>query len=266
MLVFGSVFTIYSLRNASVKANTRELERQVGARTKEIERLFEKTKELAVVEERNRLARELHDSAKQKAFAALAQLGTANGVLPENPKSARMHLQEAENLVYEVIEELTFLIQEMYPLALKEKGLAASVREYVFDWEGRTDIQVQVSIEHEKRLALNIEQAIYRSIQESLSNIARHSKATSVRITLDFLDQEVTAEIVDNGCGFDMKTRQNGMGLRTIRERIESIGGRLKIVSAPDCGTCISFNAPLQSPQVHEGDENDESHLNHSGG
>lgn len=266
LLVCGLVFTVYSLRNASVKANTRELERQVGARTKEIERLFEKTKELAVVEERNRLARELHDSAKQKAFAALAQLGTANGVLPDNPKSARMHLQEAENLVYEVIEELTFLIQEMYPLALKEKGLAASIREYVFDWEGRTDVQVQVSIEHEKRLALNVEQAIYRSIQESLSNIARHSKATSVRITLDYLDQQVTAEIVDNGCGFDMKTRQNGMGLRTIRERIESIGGRLKIVSAPDCGTCISFNVPLQSPQIHEGGKNDESHLNHTGG
>lgn len=255
LLVFGSVFTIYSLRNASVKANTRELERQVGARTKEIERLFEKTKELAVVEERNRLARELHDSAKQKAFAALAQLGTANGVLPENPQSARAHLQEAENLVYEVIEELTFLIQEMYPLALKEKGLATSIREYVFDWEARTDIQVQVSIEHEKRLALNVEQAIYRSIQESLSNIARHSNATSVKIDLVFSDQAVTAEISDNGCGFDMKTRQNGMGLRTIRERIESIGGSLKIVSAPECGTCISFSAPLQSPQVHEGDK-----------
>lgn len=255
LLVFGSVFTIYSLRNASVKANTRELERQVGARTKEIERLFEKTKELAVVEERNRLARELHDSAKQKAFAALAQLGTANGVLPENPQSARAHLQEAENLVYEVIEELTFLIQEMYPLALKEKGLATSIREYVFDWEARTDVQVQVYIEHEKRLTLNVEQAIYRSIQESLSNIARHSKATSVKIDLIFSNQAVTAEISDNGCGFDMKTRQNGMGLRTIRERIESIGGNLKIVSAPECGTCLSFSAPLQSPLVHEGDE-----------
>ena len=266
LLVFGSVFTIYSLRNASVKANTRELERQVGARTKEIERLFEKTKELAVVEERNRLARELHDSAKQKAFAALAQLGTANGVLPENPQSARAHLQEAENLVYEVIEELTFLIQEMYPLALKEKGLATSIREYVFDWEGRTDIQVQVMIEHERRLGLNIEQAIYRSIQEALSNIARHSKATSVKIKLEFLDLKVTAEISDNGCGFDMKTRQNGMGLRTIRERIESIGGSLYIESVPECGTCLSFSAPLQSPQVHEGDDNDESHLNHSGG
>lgn len=265
LLVFGSVFTIYSLRNASVKANTRELERQVGARTKEIERLFEKTKELAVVEERNRLARELHDSAKQKAFAALAQLGTANGVLPENPQSARAHLQEAENLVYEVIEELTFLIQEMYPLALKEKGLATSLREYVFDWEARTDIQVQVSIEHEKRLALNVEQAIYRSIQEALSNIARHSRATSVKIGLVFSDQNVTVEICDNGCGFDMKTRQNGMGLRSIRERIESIGGSLQIVSAPECGTCISFSAPLKSPQAHEGDENDESHLDHSG-
>jgi NarL family two-component system sensor histidine kinase LiaS len=136
----------------------------------------------------------------------------------------------------------------------------------VFDWEGRTDIQVQVSIENEKRLALNVEQAIYRTIQESLSNIARHSKATSVKIQIVFSEQKVAAEISDNGCGFDMKTRPKGMGLRTIRERIESIGGRLKIDSAPDCGTCVSFSVPLQSPQIYEGDENDESHLNHSGG
>ena len=266
LLVLGTIFSVYWLRNASVKANTLELERQVGERTKEIEQLFEKTKELAVVEERNRLARELHDSAKQKAFAALAQLGTANGVLPENPQSARAHLQEAENLVYEVIEELTFLIQEMYPLALKEKGLATSLRDYVFDWEARTDIQVQMAIEHEKRLALNIEQAIYRAVQESLSNIARHSKATEVKITLSYSDSKVVAEICDNGCGFDPKTRQSGMGMRTIRERIESIGGNVKIISAPGQGTCILFSAPLQSPQIHEGDENDESHLNHSGG
>ena len=266
LLVLGTVIVVYRLRNENVKANTRELERQVNERTKEIEGLFEKTKELAVIEERNRLARELHDSAKQKAFAALAQLGTAGGILPNNPVSARAHLEEAENLVYEVIEELTFLIQEMYPLALKEKGLANSLRDYVFDWEARTDIQVKLLIEKEKRLTLDMEQAIYRAIQEALSNIARHSKATSVKISLDFHEQEIAAEICDNGCGFDPKTRLSGMGLRTIRERIEALGGNVKIESAPEHGTCLSLNAPIKAYQNREGDPNDEPNLNNTGG
>ena len=88
--------------------------------------LFEQTKDLAVMEERNRLARDLHDSAKQKAFAALAQLGTARGILNGHDKSVSLHLGEAENLVSDVIQELTFLVQEIYPIALQEKGLSTS--------------------------------------------------------------------------------------------------------------------------------------------
>lgn len=266
ILVGGVTVTIFRMRSASITANTRELERQVNERTKEIEQLFEKTKELAVVEERNRLARELHDSAKQKAFAAMAQLGTANGVLPDNPQSAKAHLKEAENLVYEVIEELTFLIQEMYPLALKEKGLATSIREYVFDWEARTDIQAQVLISGERRLPLDVEQAIYRAVQESLSNIARHSRASEVKITLDYSSDQITAVTCDNGCGFDPQNRHAGMGLRTIRERIESLGGKVKIESGHDRGTCVSLTAPVKSNRTRKGDENDESNLDRTGG
>jgi signal transduction histidine kinase len=226
--------TAYWVRIKSIQSYNRELERQVRDRTQEIERLFEKTKELAVIDERNRLARELHDSAKQKAFAALAQLGTANGILKKNPKAAKNHLDEAENLVYEVIEELTFLIQEMYPVALKEKGLAATLREYVFEWEGRTDIQADVRIDDERRLNLDIEQAIYRVIQEALSNVSRHSRAKRVEVVLSYKKDVVVVIIADNGCGFDQEVKPTGVGLRSIRERIESLGGVVEIESLPE--------------------------------
>jgi len=215
-------------------------------RTREIERLFEKTKELAVVEERNRLARELHDSAKQKAFAALAQLGTANGVIASNPGAAKSHLNEAEDLVYEVIEELTFLIQEIYPLALKEKGLATSLREYVFDWENRTDIRAEVQIENETRCKPEIEQAIFRIIQEALSNVARHSHATRVEVTLAYANQVIEAMVADNGCGMDPQKQPNGIGLRSIQERAESLGGSVQLESAPGCGTCLTARIPIE--------------------
>ena len=248
ILVFGSIggiagmFLSRARREENLK---RELERQVAERTREIEQLFEKTKDLAIIEERNRLARELHDSAKQKAFAALAQVGTANEILNKNPKAAKNHLGEAENLVYEVIEELTFLIQEMYPVALKEKGLVATVREYVFEWEGRTDIQADVNIKGERRLSLNIEQAIFRVIQEALSNVSRHSGADHVEVKLTYSDGQVEVIIVDNGCGFDKEVKSSGMGLLSIQERIQSVAGTVEIFSLPDCGTRLIVNLPV---------------------
>lgn len=238
--------TAYLWRVKSIQSYNLELERQVRDRTQEIEKLFERTKELAVVEERNRLARELHDSAKQKAFAALAQLGTANGILKKNPKAARNHLVEAENLVYEVIEELTFLIQEMYPVALKEKGLATTLREYVFEWEDRTDIQADVHIDDERHLRLELEQAVYRVIQEALSNVSRHSRATHVEVALSYKQDSIIVVIADNGCGFDREVKPNGVGLRSIRERIESLGGVVEIDSLPDCGTRLTVHLPVE--------------------
>jgi ligand-binding sensor domain-containing protein/signal transduction histidine kinase len=210
-------------------------------------RLFEQAKELAVVEERNRLARDLHDSAKQKAFAALAQLGTANGILQSDAGLAKSHMAEAENLVYEVIQELTFLIQELYPVALQEKGLATTLRDYVFEWENRNEILVDLNIRGERRAPLEIEQAIYRVIQEALANVARHSRATRVEIVLNCQDETIDLLVADNGSGFDTGQKPAGMGLRSIRERVEGIHGSLHIESVPGQGTRVHAQVPIQT-------------------
>ncbi len=244
LMVIASVWVGYRLRVHGIEAHRRELEHEVQERTQEIEHLFEQTKELAIIEERNRLARDLHDSAKQKAFAALAQIGTAGGIIQNNPKAAREHLNEAENLVYDVIQELTFLIQEMYPLALKEKGLGTSVREYLYEWENRTDIPVSVHIEGERRLPLKVEQALYRISQESLANVARHSHANKVEVAMDYGDETICLSISDNGCGFDPQQKPNGIGLRSIRERAESISGQVTIESTIGKGTCVNVIIP----------------------
>jgi two-component system NarL family sensor kinase len=149
---------------------------QRAALSIENSRLFEKTRHMAILDERNRLAQELHDSAKQKAFAALAQVGAAKKKVIHDRGDAAEHLVEAENAVSEVIHDLTFFIQESYPKGLKERGLAVSVRDYAFTWESRTSIQLSFSILGERRLPLPIEQVLYRIVQEGLSNIARHSQ------------------------------------------------------------------------------------------
>jgi len=207
--------------------------------------LFEQTKELAVIEERNRVARDLHDSAKQKAFAALAQMGAVSGILKSDPANAGPHLEEAENLVYEVIQELTFLIQEMYPMALKEKGLATTLREYVFEWENRNGVMINLVIKNPSRMELETEQAIYRMIQEALANVARHSQADQVDVSLIFNNKTVEIVVQDNGVGFRFDQKSNGMGLRTIQERAESIGGHASIISEPGKGTKVLITTPF---------------------
>jgi len=209
--------------------------------------LFEQTKDLAVMEERNRLARDLHDSAKQKAFAALAQLGTARGILNGNGNSVSIHLNEAENLVADVIQELTFLVQEIYPMALQEKGLANILREHIFDWENRNDTKVQFSARNERRLPLEIEQAIYRVTQEAMANVARHSQAKRVDLALVYNSDSVQLLLSDDGLGFDTQAKPHGMGLRSIRERISSVHGTVQIQSAPGQGTRIIVQVPTKN-------------------
>jgi len=246
VLVVAAAFTIYRLRVRSIESYNRDLKHQVEERTREIETLFEKTKELAIVEERNRLARDLHDSAKQKAFAALAQLGALRSMITHESGSAKSHLNEVEDLVYEVIQELTFLIQEMYPMALKEKGLITVLREYLYEWENRNDIRVNLAVKQERRLALEIEQALYRIAQESLANIARHSHASQVNIELNYNGQFVEMVLSDNGCGFSPDQKPAGVGLRTMRERAVMIGGNVAIESSPGNGTMIRVSVPIQ--------------------
>jgi signal transduction histidine kinase len=207
--------------------------------------LFEQTKDLAVMEERNRLARDLHDSAKQKAFAALAQLGTARGILNGNGNSVTLHLNEAENLVTDVIQELTFLVQEIYPIALQEKGLVNTLREHIFEWENRNDTGIQLVTRNERRLSLEVEQALLRITQEALANVARHSHAKRVDVSLVYNDDAVQLCVSDDGCGFDVNAK-HGMGLRSIRERVSSIHGLLQIQSAPGQGTRLIVQVPAK--------------------
>ncbi|MBN1371392.1 MAG: hypothetical protein JW987_05475 [Anaerolineaceae bacterium] len=239
---------VYRLRVHDMALQKQELERLVGERTKQIEQLFEQTKELAILEERNRLARDLHDSAKQKAFAALAQLGAARSLGNDTAGKGALHLQEAEVLVSEVIQEITFLIQEIHPAALKEKGLSAVLREYAFEWGNRTGIAVDLSLNGDGRLPLEIEQALYRAIQEALANVARHSNARAVQLSLVIQPEEVNISVVDDGQGFDPSQTPRGMGLRSINERVERFGGRFTLESNPGDGTRLVITIPIKDP------------------
>ena len=216
---------------------------------RQLQHLLETRRELAVVEERNRLARELHDSAKQQAFAAAAQVSTVRALLEHDPEAAEAHLKEAESLIYELRQELTSLVQELRPAVLESKGLTPALREYAADWSRQKGIVLEVRVQGERSLPLDIEQSVFRILQEALANVARHSKATSVEIALVYTNDEITLTVTDDGRGFDVDGKRSGFGLSSMQERAEALGGNLTVVSGPGKGTSISCTVPGSDPR-----------------
>jgi signal transduction histidine kinase len=205
--------------------------------------------DLAVAEERNRLARELHDSVKQQVFATIMQLGAARVLLERDPNAARVHLIEAEQLAQQSGAELSLLIHELRPIALGDKGLVAAIQSYAADWSRQSKITADVRTRGAATLTPAAEHALVRVTQEALANVARHSRATAVTLDLELETNAATLTIADNGCGFDASTTSRGVGLASMRERLEALGGRLSVNSEPGTGTTIKahYSSPSHS-------------------
>jgi two-component system, NarL family, sensor histidine kinase LiaS len=213
----------------------------------DVQALLEDRQQLAVIEERNRLARDLHDSVKQQVFATSMQVAAARNLLRGDPDAAESRLVEAERLVGEAQRELTSLILELRPAALEGRGLAPALREYCADWAHQTGITAEMRAQGERETPLPIEQALFRVAQEALSNVARHSGATAVEIQLTWTIETLTLAIADNGHGFETKSaRGKGVGLVSMRERVEALGGDLRLESQrPGGGARIQARVPL---------------------
>ncbi|MBN1265646.1 MAG: HAMP domain-containing protein [Anaerolineales bacterium] len=211
----------------------------------QLKALLTERQEHAVSEERDRLARELHDSAKQQALAASFQIGTALTLFERDPLAARGHLEQAERLVDSVRTELTDLIHELRPHVWDGRDLAEVLQEAAAGWAHQNGIDVVVDVQEPAGLSLEQKQMMYRIVQEALSNISRHSHASRVAIALD-MENGVHLAITDNGCGFDSGREIVGLGLLSMRERAEALGGVFTVHSAPESGTRIevSFDTP----------------------
>ncbi len=217
-----------------------QVARQLNRMAEQVQNLLQARQELATLEERNRLARDLHDSVKQQVFAVAMQIGATKVLLKRDVDAAEVRLNEAEKLLRQVQQELTSLIRELRPVALEGKGLVAALRELATQWAQQTDIVANLRVEDAQTLPLAVEEALFRVAQEALANVARHSKATLVQMVLTTTDDTVTLSVVDNGQGFDT-TRQGrlGVGLLSMQERMKALGGDLQVESTPGKGTCI---------------------------
>lgn len=220
-----------------------EMAEQLAESMKQRQLLAEQNARLA---ERSRLSRDLHDSVKQELFAVSMQIGAALAQGDANNAATRKHLSEADTLISQAQQNLTALIHELRPTILQQKGLPTALREQALNWSRQQGIVVSLQLSEEKTAPLAVEEALWWVTQEALSNVARHSQATSVQVSLEYAPEQVTLSVADNGRGFAItEGAPSGVGLRSMRERLAAVGGTVSITSSPGAGTSVQVCCPL---------------------
>lgn len=199
-------------------------------------------------QERARWARELHDETLQGLGGLQVLLSSA---LRRGPGETLEHaVGEAITQIGLEITNLRTLIAELRPAALDEIGLQPALESLVKRVAANEDFEISTEIAIDrtdaKRLVPELEGAIYRVVQESLTNISKHADARTVKIEISEAGARISVRITDDGSGFDVHASTGGFGLRGIRERVALVGGELRIDSAPDGGTTIHATAPVQ--------------------
>ncbi|MCA9923487.1 MAG: HAMP domain-containing protein [Anaerolineales bacterium] len=222
-----------------------QLGRRLNQMAEQLQNLLAARMQLTAVEERNRLARELHDAAKQQVFAVDMQLYTAENLIDTDRSQAKTHLKEARRLTQQARTELDNLIAELRPAQLDGKGLFAALEETTVSFERQAQISTNVRLVGERELPLDIEQPFFRIFQEALSNVARHSSATELTVTLQATNNQLQLVVRDNGVGFDPTNYATGLGHESIKERVDKMGGQLKIESTVGEGTAVTITCPL---------------------
>jgi signal transduction histidine kinase len=211
--------------------------------------LTDQVRALTVVEERNRLARELHDSVKQHLFSlamTLSAVRTQLEGLQQIPEDLKTMVEDVESSAQTAQRETTRLIGDLRPGSLQERGLAVSLNDFTLLFGAKEHLLVYLDVQgQEPSLAPLVAEALYRVAQEALHNVARHAQATRVDLQLQYLPGRVRLALQDNGIGFDVSQPSRGLGLANMQERMMEVGGRLDIESQYGRGTCITAEVDL---------------------
>jgi signal transduction histidine kinase len=205
-------------------------------------RLQQQAEQLAVLRERQRLARDLHDSVTQSLYSVTLYANAAVLALAGGKQDVTAgYLAELQATAQEGMRDMRLLIFQLHPPVLESEGLVAALQVRLAGVEARAGMQTEFRAEGERRLPIAIENELYWIAQEALNNVQKHAAAQHVAVHLRFTGATVCLEVVDDGVGFDPQAVPPGQrgGLRTIAERVASIGGHLTYESAPGEGTRV---------------------------
>ncbi len=218
---------------------------RVRAAVEEVRSLSERNLSIQE-EERSRVARELHDGLGQLLAGLEIDLQLAERDAPDNP-----NLRSARDLCDQIMRELRRSIRDLQPLELETAGLVEVLRETCERFEIRTGVVTSFRHTGEEEIKPELlSRALLRIVQEALNNVRKHAAATEVGVALKVLPEEIRVEVRDDGAGFDPSAPVGGMGLRSIRERVDYLGGAVHLRSAPDEGTLLIAVIPRPGAQT----------------
>ncbi|MGI5141015.1 MULTISPECIES: GAF domain-containing sensor histidine kinase [unclassified Streptomyces] len=210
-------------------------------------RLYERSRELTIAEERSRLAHELHDAVSQKLFSLRLTAQAAAALIDRDPVRAKGELQQVATLAGEAVDELRAAVVELRPAALDEDGLVATLRTQIQVLDRAHTARVTFAGRGVRALPAAQEEALLRVAQEALHNALRHSGAGRVEVTLEKCGPGAVLRVTDDGSGFDptaIRRAGRHLGLVSMRDRAGGVGGTLTVESAPGKGTTIEMEVP----------------------
>jgi signal transduction histidine kinase len=218
-------------------------------------RLVEEARQAGILVERQRLAREIHDTLAQGFTSIIMSLTAAQMAQPGTPRAASArHLEEALRTARESLAEARRLVWALRPESLDRHSLSEALGRLTKDWSEETGVEARaVATGTPRPLLPEVEVALLRAAQEALTNVRKHARAAKVNVTLSYLDDRVVLDVLDDGVGFDPAQLEGragahdtgGFGLVAMRERVELLGGRLLVESTPGEGTTIVIELPI---------------------
>ena len=238
--------------------------RSVMSESKERKKLIERLKatqddlsaaerQAGILQERQRLAQEIHDTLAQDFTSIVMQIEAADQVLPQDERLVRGHLQKAADTARAGLAEARRLVQALQPESLEEASLPEVIRREAESWGQETAIKTIYNLTGEPfALRPECEVTLLRAAQEALMNVRKHAQATLVSVTLSYMDDQVALDVQDDGVGFDTQLPihpagqyAGGFGLQVMRQRVEQLGGEVILESSPRGGTTLVVQVPI---------------------
>jgi signal transduction histidine kinase len=230
------------------RQRSEELMDQLRESNRRLRVYAERAEEAAAAQERTRLARELHDAVTQTVFGINLTAEAARLAYDQTPDRVPGMLDRLQGLGREALGEIRSLVDVLRPHAVAEVGLVRSLEKHLAMRQRRDQLEVALEVIGEERGDLEVKEALFRTVQEALNNVFKHSGVRAAAIRLAFEEQAVTLRVSDRGCGFvpAQTPGRESFGLINMRERVETLGGEFHLKTAPGDGTDIEARVPLR--------------------
>lgn len=204
-----------------------------------------KTEEEILQTERHRIARELHDSVSQQLFAAMMLLSAINQQIESVPEPTAKQLLTIQTILNEAQSEMRALLLHLRPINLEGNSLKQGIEHLLKELSTKISSSIKWEVD-EVTLPPQVEDHLFRIVQELLSNILRHARAEELELYMKIYDQTLSLRVIDDGVGFDTAKKKTGSyGLSNVKERIHSLGGTMKVISFPEQGTKVELTLPI---------------------